>query len=135
MARTGTSSGNTSGDIILAFSTGNAIPMNGLARVMDARLLSTDYVDPLFRATVEATEEAVVNALMKGETMTGINGNTVYALPDDRLRQVMAEGTAARQVSGSVTETIRNAEISAHLATTAPVSIVSVTEPVTGRAG
>jgi len=91
LARTGTASGNTSGDIILAFSTGNAIPMNGSARVMDAKLLSTDHVDPLFRATVEATEEAVVNALMKGETMTGINGNTVYALPYDRLRQVMAK--------------------------------------------
>jgi D-aminopeptidase len=91
LARTGTASGNTSGDIILAFSTGNAVPMNGAARVMDARLLSTDHVDPLFRATVEATEEAVVNALMKGATMTGINGNTVYALPYDRLRQVMAK--------------------------------------------
>ena len=91
LARTGTASGNTSGDIILAFSTGNAMPMNGAARVMDAKLLSTDHVDPLFRAAVEATEEAVVNALMKGETMTGINGNTVYALPYDRLRQVMAK--------------------------------------------
>ena len=91
LARTGSASGNTSGDIILAFSTGNAVPMNDPRRVLDAKLLSTDHVDPIFRATVEATEEAVVNALMKGETMTGINGNTVYALPYDRLRQVMAK--------------------------------------------
>ena len=91
LARTGTASGNTSGDIILAFSTGNALPMNAPTRVLDATLLSTDHVDPIFRATVEATEEAVVNALMKAETMTGINGNTVYALPYDRLRQVMAK--------------------------------------------
>jgi D-aminopeptidase len=91
LARTGTASGNTSGDIILAFSTGNALPMNAPSRVLDAKLLSTDYVDPIFRATVEATEEAVINALMKAETMTGINGNTVYALPYDRLRQVMAK--------------------------------------------
>ena len=59
--------------------------------MIDAKLLSTDHVDPLFRATVEATEEAVVNALMKAETMTGINGNTVYALPYDRLGEVMAK--------------------------------------------
>ena len=59
--------------------------MNDPRRVLDAKLLSTDHVDPIFRATVEATEEAVVNALMKGETMTGMNGNTVYALPYDRL--------------------------------------------------
>jgi D-aminopeptidase len=91
LARTGSASGNTSGDIILAFSTGNALPMNPTSPVLDARLLSTDHLDPIFRATVEATEEAVVNALLKGETMTGINGNTVYALPYDRLRQVMAK--------------------------------------------
>jgi L-aminopeptidase/D-esterase-like protein len=91
LARTGSASGNTSGDIIVAFSTGNAVPMNDPRRVLDAKLLSTDHVDPIFRATVEATEEAVVNALMKGETMTGMNGNTVYALPYDRLRQVMAK--------------------------------------------
>jgi D-aminopeptidase len=98
LARTGSASGNTSGDIILAFSTGNALPMNPTSPVLDAKLLSTDHVDPIFRATVEATEEAVVNALMKGETMTGINGNTVFALPYDRLRQVMAKyGRATRQ--------------------------------------
>ncbi len=91
LARTGTASGNTSGDIIVAFSTGNAIPMNAPTPVLDAKLLSTDGMDPIFRATVEATEEAVINALMKGETMTGINGNTVYALPYDRLRPVMAK--------------------------------------------
>lgn len=98
LARTGSASGNTSGDIILAFSTGNALPMNPTSPVLDAKLLSTDHIDPIFRATVEATEEAVVNALMKGETMTGINGNTVYALPYDKLRQVMAKyGRATRQ--------------------------------------
>jgi L-aminopeptidase/D-esterase-like protein len=91
LARTGSASGNTSGDIILAFSTGNALPMNPTLPVLDAKLLSTDHIDPIFRATVEATEEAVVNALMKGETMSGINGNTVHALPYERLRQVMAK--------------------------------------------
>ncbi|MGD9902516.1 MAG: P1 family peptidase [Vicinamibacterales bacterium] len=90
LARTGSTSGNTSGDIVLAFSTGNAVPMTGGARVIEARLLSTDHVEPIFRATADATEEAVLNALFKAETMSGINGNTVQALPYDRLRQVMA---------------------------------------------
>lgn len=91
LARTGTASGNTSGDIILAFSTGNAIPMQAPTPVLDARLLSTGAMDPLFRAVVEATEESVVNALTTAETMTGMNGNTAFALPYDRLRVVMAK--------------------------------------------
>ncbi len=90
LARTGTASGNTSGDIFLAFSTANVIPQQDPPKVLDARLLSTDEINPVFRAVVEATEESVINALMKAETMTGINGNTVHALPYDRLAQVMA---------------------------------------------
>jgi D-aminopeptidase len=91
LARAGSTSGNTSGDIILAFSTGNALPMNDTRRVLDVKLVATDGVEPIFRAAVEATEEAVLNALFKAETMTGINGNTVYAIPYDRLRQIMAK--------------------------------------------
>ena len=89
LARTGTYSGNTSGDIFIAFSTANVIPQQNAPKVLDAKLLSTDEVNPIFRATVEATEEAVINAMMKADTMTGINGNTVYALPYDRLRAVI----------------------------------------------
>ena len=91
LARTGTSSGNTSGDIFLAFSTANVIPQQDPPKVLDAKLLSTDEVNPIFRAVVEATEESVINALMKAETMTGINGNTIHALPYDRLASVMAK--------------------------------------------
>jgi D-aminopeptidase len=91
LARTGTSSGNTSGDIFLAFSTANVIPQQDPPKVLDAKLLSTDEINPLFRAVVEATEESVVNAMMKADTMTGINGNTVHALPYGRLREVMAK--------------------------------------------
>jgi D-aminopeptidase len=91
LARTGTSSGNTSGDIFLAFSTANVVPQQNPPKVLDAKLLSTDEINPLFRAVVEATEESVINAMMKAETMTGINGNTVHALPYDRLRAVMAK--------------------------------------------
>jgi D-aminopeptidase len=91
LARTGTSSGNTSGDIFLAFSTANVIPQQDPPKVLDAKLLSTDAINPIFRAVVEATEESVVNALMKAETMTGIDGNTVHALPYDRLAVVMSK--------------------------------------------
>lgn len=91
LARTGTSSGNTSGDIFLAFSTANVIPQQDPPKVLDAKLLSTDEINPLFRAVVEATEESVINAMTKADTMTGINGNTVHALPYDRLRAVMAK--------------------------------------------
>jgi D-aminopeptidase len=91
LARTGTSSGNTSGDIFLAFSTANVIPQQDPPKVLDAKLLSTDEINPVFRAVVEATEESVINAMTKAETMTGINGNTVHALPYDRLTAVMAK--------------------------------------------
>jgi L-aminopeptidase/D-esterase-like protein len=94
LARTGTISGNTSGDIFVAFSTANAVPLDGGAPVLSASLLSpeaTDRLNGLFQGVVEATEEAVLNALTKSETMTGIDGNTVYALPYDRLKAVMAK--------------------------------------------
>jgi D-aminopeptidase len=46
-------------------------------------------MDPLLRATIEATEEAVINALVAAETMTGRDGNTAYAIPHDRLREIL----------------------------------------------
>lgn len=91
LARTGTYSGNTSGDIFIAFSTANVVPQNDTPKVLDVKLLSTDEINPLFRAVVEATEESVLNAMLKAETMTGINGNTVHALPYDRLATIMAK--------------------------------------------
>jgi D-aminopeptidase len=91
LARTGTYSGNTSGDIFVAFSTANVIPQQEPPKVLDAKLLSTDEVNPIFRAVVEATEESVINAMTRAETMTGIDGNTVHALPYDRLAAAMAK--------------------------------------------
>ena len=70
LARTGTSSGNTSGDIFLAFSTANIVPQQNAPKVLDVKLLSTDEINPIFRGSVEAPEEAVMNAMMKAETMT-----------------------------------------------------------------
>ena len=91
LARTGTYSGNTSGDIFIAFSTANVVPQQNTPKVLDVKLLSTDEVNPVFRGAVEATEESVINAMTKADTMTGFNGNTVHALPYDRLASVMTK--------------------------------------------
>jgi L-aminopeptidase/D-esterase-like protein len=94
LARTGSTSGNTSGDIFIAFSTGNTVPQSSTSRTLSATFISpesTETLNPLFQAAVEATEESVINALTKAETMTGINGNRVHALPYDRLSAAMAK--------------------------------------------
>jgi L-aminopeptidase/D-esterase-like protein len=88
LARTGSTSGNGSGDIFMAFSTANpeAAKLKGLAQV---QMLANAEMDPIFSATVEATEEAIVNALVAAETMTGADDHTVLALPHDRLLEVL----------------------------------------------
>lgn len=52
-------------------------------------MLPNDQMSRLFLATVQATEEAIVNAMIAAETMTGVNGNTVYALPHEQLREIL----------------------------------------------
>ncbi len=88
LARTGSTSGNGSGDIFMAFSTANpeAAKLKGLAQV---EMLANDEMNPIFSATVEATEEAIVNALVAAETMTGADNHTVVALPHDGLREAL----------------------------------------------
>jgi L-aminopeptidase/D-esterase-like protein len=88
IGRTGGFGGNSSGDIFLAFSTANpgAATSDSATTV---RMLPNDNLNSLFRATVQATEEAIVNALLAAETMTGANGRRVHALPAERLRSVM----------------------------------------------
>jgi D-aminopeptidase len=88
MARTGGMSGNGSGDIFVAFSTANkgAFRTSG---VSDLRMVSNDEISPIFDATVQATEEAIINALVAADTMVGIDGRRVMALPHDRLRDVL----------------------------------------------
>ncbi len=88
LARTGTSARNGSGDMTIAFSTGNRLPLDRPIHTL--RRLADQVLDPLFAATCEAAEEAVLNALCAAETMTGRDGNVAYALPLDRLRAVMA---------------------------------------------
>ena len=88
LGRLGSISGNGSGDIFIAFSTANASA--GLAqKSANVQMLTNDQMDSLFEATVQATEEAVVNAMIAAKTMTGINGHTVEALPHERLREVL----------------------------------------------
>ena len=89
LGRLGSVSGDGSGDIFIAFSTAN--PGAGLEgkSPVDVRMLPNDRMDALFEATVQATEEAVVNAMVAARTMTGPDGHTVEALPHDRLREVL----------------------------------------------
>jgi D-aminopeptidase len=88
LARTGSISGNSSGDIFLAFSSAN--PHADAAPGPNAvQTVSNERISPLFTATVEATEEAIVNAMVGAKTMTGIDGHTVVALPHDQLQQVL----------------------------------------------
>jgi D-aminopeptidase len=78
---------NSSGDIFLAFSTGNRV--RNTAPHADVRMLAADAMTPLFQAAAEATEEAILNALTAAETMTGYKGRTLHALPLDRLQAIM----------------------------------------------
>jgi len=84
IARMGGIGGNSSGDIFVAFSTANpgAAPDSGLAR---AAFIPNDAINPVFEASVDATSEAILNAMLAAETMTGADGYRVYALPHDRL--------------------------------------------------
>jgi D-aminopeptidase len=88
LARTGATSGNGSGDIFIAFSTANA-GAAGSKSVATVSMLSNERISALFSATVDATEEAIVNALAAGQTMVGVSGHRVESLPHDRLRQLM----------------------------------------------
>jgi len=81
---------NSSGDLFVAFSTANA-EASKTAGTAQLRMLPNEGINPLFRETVNATEEAIINSLVAARTMTGINGNTAYAIPHDRLRAVMSK--------------------------------------------
>jgi len=88
MGRTGGTSGNGSGDIFIAFSTANteAFKGSGLATL---QMVSNEEISPIFDATVQATEEAIINALVAAETMTGADNRRVERLPHDRLREAL----------------------------------------------
>jgi D-aminopeptidase len=97
LARTGTSGSHFSGDLFLAFSTANP----GAFRPGDRRLSRLEFVpweilDPYYEAVVQATEEAVVNALVANEDMTGRDGHRTPALPRDRVAQLLADAGRLR---------------------------------------
>jgi len=89
LGRLGSISGNDSGDIFIAFSTANAGAGLEQKKPVAVQMLPNEPMDALFEATVQATEEAVVNAMIAAKTMTGADGHTVDALPHDRLREVL----------------------------------------------
>ena len=88
LGRDGSYSGDGSGDLFIAFSTANprAISPTGIRKLS---MLPNGDLDPLFLATVQATEEAVVNAMVAAETMVGVKNHKVFALPHDQLQQVL----------------------------------------------
>lgn len=90
LARTGSTSGNGSGDLFIAFSTANpkaSAASDGAAKSI--AMLPNEAMNPIFDATVQAVEEAIVNAMVGAETMTGFAGHRVVALPHDQLRKLM----------------------------------------------
>ncbi|HEV8488160.1 MAG TPA: P1 family peptidase [Candidatus Limnocylindrales bacterium] len=93
IARAGGTGGHTSGDLFIAFATGNRFPDgagDGEGQLgYDVRATGDTVIDLLFDATIEATEEAIVNALVAATTMVGRDGITAHALPHDRLVEVM----------------------------------------------
>src|SRR5437879_45059 len=89
LARTGTVSGNGSGDLFIAFSTANPNVANPDQVTHTVETIPNDLMDPLFTGVVQATEEAVVNALVDNQSMTGRDNHHVDALPPDRLRALL----------------------------------------------
>ncbi len=90
LARTGSISHHGSGDFALAFSTGNVIPHYPQEAIYMMRHLADTHLNPLFQATVEATEEAILNALLQATTVTGRDGRTFEAIPIDILRSIFS---------------------------------------------
>jgi D-aminopeptidase len=97
IARLGSAADHSSGDLFFAFSTAHRIQAADYgaapAMIQPVAMLSDAYITPLFHAVVEATEEAVVNALVAADTMTGRDGVTAHALDGDRLAGILARWT------------------------------------------
>ncbi len=88
LARTGSIASNGSGDIFIAFSTANEDVDQATAGVA-VEMVSNEDINPLFNATVQAVEEAIVNSLVAGRTMTGTQGHTVTAIDHQELQEVL----------------------------------------------
>lgn len=89
LARTGSVSAHSSGDIFLAFSTGNRFSADDGRPLQPVRIVPDGMITSLYQPTVEATDEAIVNAMTMAITMKGKNDRLVHALPLDRLVAIM----------------------------------------------
>ena len=89
VGRVGGRGENSSGDIFIAFSTANKEEFGKNEGIANIQMLPNDRINQLFVATVQATEEAIINSMVAAETMTGYKGGTIYALPHDRLQQAL----------------------------------------------
>jgi len=96
LARTGSVSGNGSGDLFIAFSTANPHAADAKPPIRTIETMPNDLMDPLFTATVEATEEAIINALVDNHDMIGRDNHKVEALPRERLQQLLKEYNRSR---------------------------------------
>lgn len=90
VTRTGGIGGNGSGDIFIVFSTANPHAFSNTDN-QNVTTIPNEHINALFTATIEATEEAIVNALFAGKTLTGINGNTVYAMPREAVLRILKQ--------------------------------------------
>ncbi len=99
IGRVGGRGENSSGDIFIAFSTANAAEIGKNEGVATLQMLPNDRINMLFGATVQATEEAIINAMVAAETMKGYKGNTIYALPHDRLREALRKYNRLSEVT------------------------------------
>ena len=89
VGRVGGRGENSSGDIFIAFSTANSVEASKDTGIASIQMLPNDRINMLFWATVQATEEAIINAMVAAETMKGHKGNTIHALPHDRLQNAL----------------------------------------------
>lgn len=97
VGRTGAVAYHGSGDVALSWSTANRLPHYPKEGVLSVKVLSDFHLDPLFEAAVEAAEEAVINVLLAGKTTVGREGNTVHALPVDRLMKSLKHHKAVKE--------------------------------------
>jgi len=89
LAQTGAISHTGSGDIIMAFSTGNKIPKKRPHPFLNVKSVSDFWITPIYQAATEATHEAIVNAITSARTIIGRDGNTAYGIPSDQVKKIM----------------------------------------------
>jgi L-aminopeptidase/D-esterase-like protein len=89
LGRMGSYSGDGSGDIFVSFTTANSGAVRPPGRIAHIQMLPNGRMNPMFLATVNATEEAIVNAMVAAKTMTGADGHTTVALPHDQVREIL----------------------------------------------